>query len=223
MIGTITTQLPNGSASIKVPDKGTYYLKEVKAPAVYKLIEGFISVVVGGTSNVVEKTIYNEQNKYFITVYKKDSVNNAPLGDSEFEVYDESNQYIGKMKTTLPTGAATFEVPNAGIYFLREVKAPEGYTLKPGLIPVSVGGTVNVVERTIYNDKTPKYILRVYKKDAENKAPLSNAVIGVYEDQYKQIGTIVTTIPDGSGFIEVPKAGTYCLKENCRHQEVTNW
>ena len=216
LIGTVTTQLPNGSASIKVPNAGTYYLKEVKAPNGYKLIEGFIPVEVGQSANVVEKTIYNEQNKYFITVYKKDSVNNAPLGGAEFEVYDEANKYIGRFETQLPTGSATFEVPNAGTYFLKEVKAPEGYTLKPGLIPVSVGGTVNVVERTIYNDKTPenpKYILRVYKYDEESKAPLANAVIGVYDNQYKQVGIITTTIPDGSGYIVVDNPRTYYLKE----------
>lgn len=213
LIGTITTTLPNGSASIKVPNAGTYYLKEIKAPDGYKLIEGFIPVEVGSTTNVVEKTIYNEQDKFFITVYKKDSVNNTPLGGAEFEVYDESNNLIGKFVTQLPTGAGTFEVPNAGTYFLKEVKAPDGYTLKPGLIPVVVGGTVNVVEKTIYNDKTPQYIIRVYKQDAENKAPLSQAVIGVYDSNYNKIGEITTTIPDGSGYIVVDNPGTYYLKE----------
>ena len=214
LIGTVTTKLPNGSAAIKVPGPGTYYLREVQAPSGYKLVEGFIPVEVNETANVVEKTIYNEQDKYFITVYKKDTENKAPLGDAEFEVYDETNKFIGKFVTQLPTGASTFEVPNAGTYFLKEVKAPDGYVLKPDLIPVSVGGTTNVVERTIYNEKAEdRYIIRVYKKDKENKAPLSQAVIGVYDDQYHQVGTIVTTIPDGSGYLVVNKPGTYYLKE----------
>lgn len=216
VIGTVTTKLPNGSDSIKVPHTGTFYLQEVKAPEGYKLIEGLIPVEVDGTANVVEKTIYNEKNKFFLTVYKKDKINNAPLGDAEFEVYDISNKLIGKFQTQLPTGAATFEVPNEGTYFLKEVKAPNGYTLIQGMIPVTVGGTTNVVEKTIYNEKIPdkpKYIIKVYKKDKVNNAPLSNATFGVYDANKNQIGTFETTIPDGSGVFEVPSAGTYYLKE----------
>ncbi len=218
LIGTITTTLPNGDATIKVPNPGIYYLKEVKAPDGYILKSGFISVTVGSTTNVVEKTIYNEKEddrEYWIKVYKKDIINNAPLADAKFEVFTENNISLGTFTTTLPNGEGTFKVPSPGIYYLKEIKAPEGYTLKQGFIPVTVSKNNNVVETTIYNEKPEeeKYILKVYKKDTTNKAPLEHAVIGVYDSNYKQIGTITTTIPDGSGYFEVDYPGQFYLKE----------
>jgi len=86
-------------------------LKEVTAPAGYTLKQGFIEVAVDGSTNVVEKTIYNKQDKeYSIKVYKKDEDNNAPLGEAVFDVYKEDKKTkVGTITTvsythlTLPT------------------------------------------------------------------------------------------------------------------------
>lgn len=219
LIGTVTTTLPNGSATIRVPSEGTYYLKEVQAPEGYVLVDGLIPVEVNSAVNVVAKTIYNEKpkmpDKYFITIYKKDKVNNAPLADATFEIYDTQNKLITTATTALPNGSVTVEVPSAGTYFLKEVKAPEGYVLRQDLVAVTVGGAANVVESTIYNEKAgkPSYVIKVYKKDKVNNAPLSDAVFGVYDENKDKLGEFVTTLPDGSGYFEVRNEGTYYLKE----------
>lgn len=217
-VGTITIEAPNGFASIEVPEEGNYFLKETKAPKGYEPITDFIEVAVGRDNNIVEKTIYNEQEdkqEYWIKVYKQDVVNKAPLADATFEVFTETNVSLGTFTTTLPNGEGTFKVQGPGVYYLKEIKSPYGYTLKQGFIPVTVSKTNNVVQTTIYNEQTDKekYVLKVYKKDTTNKAPLEHAVIGVYDSNYKQIGTITTTIPDGSGYFEVDYPGQFYLKE----------
>lgn len=217
-VGTITTEAPNGFASIEVPEEGNYFLKETKAPKGYEPITDFIEVAVGRDNNIVEKTIYNEQEdkqEYWIKVYKQDVINKAPLADATFEVFTESNVSLGTFTTTLPNEEGTFKVQGPGVYYLKEIKSPYGYTLKQGFIPVTVSKTNNVVQTTIYNEQSDKekYVLKVYKKDTTNKAPLEHAVIGVYDSNYKQIGTITTTIPDGSGYFEVDYPGQFYLKE----------
>ncbi len=217
-VGTITTEAPNGFASIEVPEEGNYFLKETKAPKGYEPITDFIEVAVGRDNNIVEKTIYNEQEdkqEYWIKVYKQDVINKAPLADGTFEVFTESNVSLGTFTTTLPNEEGTFKVQGPGVYYLKEIKSPYGYTLKQGFIPVTVSKTNNVVQTTIYNEQSDKekYVLKVYKKDTTNKAPLEHAVIGVYDSNYKQIGTITTTIPDGSGYFEVDYPGQFYLKE----------
>ena len=136
-----------------MPHAGTYYLKELKAPEGYTLKSGFIEVNVDGTTNVVEKSIYNEQEKheYFIKVIKQDEVNHAPLADAKFDLYKaDKTTKIGTITTTLPNGSASIKVPSLGTYYLKEVTAPSGYTLKQGFIEVAIDGSTNVVEKTIY-------------------------------------------------------------------------
>ena len=120
-------------------------------------------------------------------MYKQDVINKAPLADATFEVFTESNVSLGTFTTTLPNGEGTFKVQGPGVYYLKEIKSPYGYTLKQGFIPVTVSKTNNVVQTTIYNEQTDKekYVLKVYKKDTTNKAPLEHAVIGVYDSNYK--------------------------------------
>ena len=102
-------------------------------------------------------------------------------------MFTESNVSLGTFTTTLPNGEGTFKVQGPGVYYLKEIKSPYGYTLKQGFIPVTVSKTNNVVQTTIYNEQTDKekYVLKVYKKDTTNKAPLEHAVIGVYDSNYK--------------------------------------
>lgn len=218
-LGTFNTTLPDGFGSFKVDSRGTYYLKEIKAPDGYKIKEGYIAIIVDASTDVVQTTIYNEkiiEKEHWIKVYKKDKVNNAPLGNAIFEVYDSTNAYIGKMITSLPTGGAEFKVSHEGIYYLKEIQAPDGYILKPDLIPVEVNSTANVVEKTIFNEQKEKeqYIIRVYKKDEINNAPIKDAIIGIYDSNKNLLGELKTTIPDGSGYFTVDSEGTYYLKEH---------
>lgn len=218
-LGIFKTTLPDGSGIFKVPSSGIYYLKEIQSPYGYTLKEGYTAVTVDTSTEIVETTIYNEkttEKEYWIKIYKKDKVNNAPLGNTIFEVYDNNSVYIGKMVTTLPTGGAEFKVSHEGTYYLKEVQAPYGYILIPDLIPIEVNSTINVIEKTIFNAKSEKeqYIIRVYKKDETNKAPIEDAIIGVYDSSKKLIGEFKTTIPDGSGYFTVNSKGTYYLKEH---------
>lgn len=214
-VGTITTEAPNGFASIEVPEEGNYFLKETKAPKGYEPITDFIEVAVGRDNNIVEKTIYNDKQLY-IKVIKQDEDNRAPLENAIFEVYQEDKETkVGTITTTLPDGSATIKVPHAGTYYLKELKSPEGYTLKSGFIEVNVDGTTNVVEKTIYNEQEEhEYFIKVIKQDKVNKAPLADAKFDLYkEDKVTKIGTITTTLPNGSATIRVPEIGIYYLKE----------
>jgi len=87
-------------------------------------------------------------------VIKQDEVNKAPLADATFDVFaSDKTTKIGTIITTLPNGSASIKVPGLGTYYLKEVTAPAGYTLKSGFIEVTLNEAVNVVEKTIYNEK----------------------------------------------------------------------
>ena len=51
-VGTITTEAPNGFASIEVPEEGNYFLKETKAPRGYEPLTDFIEVALAETTTL---------------------------------------------------------------------------------------------------------------------------------------------------------------------------
>ena len=80
---------------------------------------------------------------------------------------EDKKTKVATITTTLPNGTGSLTVKEAGTYYLKEVSAPTGYILKSGFIEVTLNEAVNVVEKTIYNEKDRDYVINIIKKARE--------------------------------------------------------
>ncbi|MBR3905770.1 MAG: Cna B-type domain-containing protein, partial [Clostridia bacterium] len=182
----------NGEAKLEGLIAGnTYWVKETKAPAGYKLSDTKYSVtVVKETTTPINNgnAITNEVSDgvgsiYLYKVATDNSGNNATgwLAGAEFDVFMVENwqkgQKIGTM-TTDENGYAEFTVPSLGQYIVVEAKAPAGYEKDYGERWVEVQNegdhkqvqgdkNYNGTNNCIGNKKQATAYLEVYKLGAE--------------------------------------------------------
>lgn len=109
----------------------------------------------------------------------------SPLEGAEFELYADADltEQIGQTSTTTAQGLINFELLDAGTYYLKETKAPAGYTLLADPIKVKItatdaaDGTFTLeVNGQEVDETTGTYVSRI---DAEN----GTAIIAV--ENYK--------------------------------------
>ncbi len=204
-IGTMTTN-SNGVATYGVKSngyslvKGTYYVREITAPAgyeedstVYRVVvtEGTLTYANGG-SPVINRGFGN------IAIKKADQ-NGNPLAGVVFGVFSGPDaltaSYIGSC-TTRANGIATFgentseenpyapyELREGTTYYFREIHAPQGYKMNDGVYPVTV-----VRGQTTYansgNPVVNEYMLggiAIRKLDTSGQ-PLAGVKFGIYSD-----------------------------------------
>lgn len=146
-VGSEMTTAANGIITWSGVTPGDYTIKETAAPAGYAAddTEWTVTVPAGqssvktyypdGTNN---GTIVNVADSGRLRLYKENE-NAEPLGGAVFEVYALSDDTVGALLDTITTGANGYGISNvllpaspAGTrYFVKEVKAPDGYTLDP--------------------------------------------------------------------------------------------
>jgi uncharacterized repeat protein (TIGR01451 family)/LPXTG-motif cell wall-anchored protein len=134
---------------------GSYYLKEVSAPAGYVIDDSFHPVTVLEGSGTLTVDISNSRIPYPIGVYKVDSGSSAPLAGVVFNLYSDAagTHLLATLPETDQAGyaqtAATFA---PGTYYLQEQAAPTGYLADNTLYPVVVnvgqkGGVATITVR----------------------------------------------------------------------------
>ncbi len=135
--------------------------QSVKVTYEAKVNENAITGTVGNNNNIKleynnkpnETTTVNVDKKVYsfnINVLKfgKDSVTNTPLEGAVFGLYTDLAGQAIKTAETDETGNISFEKLAAGTYYLKETKAPQGYTLLANPIKVEIsqeGGVVSAV------------------------------------------------------------------------------
>ncbi|MEV8530897.1 SpaA isopeptide-forming pilin-related protein [Streptomyces sp. NPDC051211] len=131
-----------------------------------------------------------------VTVFKRDSVTQAPLADARFELWRETNNVPGLQTgmggdtkwdgdcLTGPDGRCTRTVP-LGEYYWREVQPPPGYALPVNpVFPVTAsipGGGVSVPALDLRN-RAELGRVSVLKRDANNQEPLSGATFELWRE-----------------------------------------
>ncbi len=147
-ITSITTN-SEGIATSGLLDYGTYYVKETKAPDKYTIkveVSDTIGIVEDG--KVYEISIFNNRVKGTVTISKEDSITgNKPQGEATLKgavygvyarntIYDpadksvkyNANDKVGELVTD-ENANATLSNLYLGEYYIKEIKASEGYTL----------------------------------------------------------------------------------------------
>lgn len=145
----------NGYAMTKALPYGVYVLEQVKGKEGYE-IKGPITFEIDGTESLVNPpplTLSDQPILYRLKFIKTDSVTGKTitLSNASFKLKDADGNYVKQTVyypreqvidtfTTDETGSVTLpETVTWGLYFVEEVKAPEGYLIRTESLSVFVG------------------------------------------------------------------------------------
>ena len=198
---------------------GEYYLRELEAPAGFRLDSSRISFRIKA-DEVKEVTVTNKQEASTagsLLVIKK-SDDDKPLSGAVFGIYDAATREKLEEITTDRYGEAVLEL-EAGEYFLRELKAPAGYARSADKVDFKIK-TGETREITLSNkrlkpestDASTTGTVKLIKKAEGSGRPLSGAVFEVFSlADNKNAGEIISGT-NGTAVISLP-AGDYYLLE----------
>ncbi|MCU7751918.1 SpaA isopeptide-forming pilin-related protein [Bacillus cereus] len=156
VVGEAKTTNKDGVVKFESLVPGKYTLEETKAPEGYKALE--VTVEVNVVANeVVKQEVMNEKAKEEITgqleITKVDANNtNKILAGAVFEIWKDGTKI--DTLTTNKSGKATSKELEPGDYTLKEIKAPEGYTLSDKEMKFTISNEkIEVVKLQITNKK----------------------------------------------------------------------
>ncbi|COQ24748.1 Collagen adhesion protein [Streptococcus pneumoniae] len=159
VVGEAKTTNKDGVVKFENLVPGKYTLEETKAPEGYKALE--VTVEVNVVANeVVKQEVMNEKVKEEITgqleITKVDANNtNKILAGAVFEIWKDGTKI--DILTTNKSGKATSKKLEPGDYTLKEIQAPEGYTLSDKEMKFTISNEkIEVVKLQITNEKDPE-------------------------------------------------------------------
>ena len=236
-IRVTTTDSPDGVRVENLPRVDSYSVQEIQAPEGYILdptiytytLEEFENEYGSDGKTITAKRLsVNCDNKSVmgnLRIRKMDQENGELLSGAEFEIrkgvppqsYEDagSDQYekVGIITIGMDGTGEYNNIPY-GKYFLREIKAPEGYQISKELIPFAVEKNQQMIELDIPNRKLEGELTIVKVDSEDNQKPLAGAVFTIHrEDTDQQVGDELITNLDGKiGPISLPY-GKYYIKE----------
>ena len=220
---TNVTTSSSGIASFEVDDSQSYYIKEISAPDGYSKDSDCHAATVGGSITIsdTKETTYGS-----IDILKVDSDDNSTvLSGAEFGLYSDSScsvsvtDFIGNSKgKTDGYGSLTFVVDDSKTYYIKELSAPDGYTLNDECLLADTTNVIVFSNKKIVAD-SGKIIIN--KVDASDEKPIkgvkfellkSDKVSRATDKDGNEIGVLTT---DDNGKVEVSNLlfDTYYLKE----------
>ncbi len=204
-----------------------YYVRESQAPTGY-VLSGVIREVQTEVDKIAQaEAIENKRATTNIQIVKTDQNGEKPLAGAIFRLYTtpECTTPVLTLPATNGDGIArsdNFQITQEW-YYLKEVKAPEGYALSTTVIPVKPQSgatlTIDPVRNGKDGDMTEIHIIKKDEDDLEKV--LSGAIYGIYPTSDCKSGTVLGMIgPTGkdgrasSGkFVKPQDQDTYYLKE----------
>ncbi|MEK4763713.1 SpaA isopeptide-forming pilin-related protein [Bacillus sp. FSL L8-0099] len=158
VVGEAKTTDKDGVVKFENVVPGKYTLEETKAPEGYKALEMTVEVNIVA-NEVVKQEVLNEKVKEKVTgqveITKVDANDtNKTLAGAVFEILKDGTKI--DTLTTDKNGKATSKKLEAGDYILKEVQAPEGYTLSNKEIKFTISNQkIEVIKLQITNQKEP--------------------------------------------------------------------
>ncbi|GGC88567.1 SpaA isopeptide-forming pilin-related protein [Enterococcus wangshanyuanii] len=201
----------NGIAQTTTLPLGNYSIRETKAPSGYQLESSrmYFSLMRSGQLLCLTKcNVPLPEQKGGLQVVKTNESNQV-LAGAVFDVYNSSNQLVGRITTGANGVAALSNLP-FGTYKLVEVQAPNGYELDSTPKYVTISSTNKTVTIYVTNKKATGKIL-IVKQSVEGRL-LSGATFQVYNANNQLVGTITTNDSGFATLNDLPY-GTYKLVE----------
>ena len=199
----------DGSLAFVVEPNKTYYVKETSAPEGYQGSNECRRVVV--KENDVYESFTNteigvEPEYDNIDIEKVDKTDSSKtLSGAEFGLYSDSgcNNLVSdadgiNKKTTGDSGIISFRVERGNEYYIKELSAPQGYSLNSVCMRASIG-TKMVIKNDSYKESTVKKIDKVTKEG------LGGAKFGLFSDSTCKS---ITTDVNGKDVLETGSDGT---------------
>ena len=194
-----------GHAESPALENGRYMVHQITAPDGYILDQSYQWATVTATENTVLD--FTNRRISALTIQALTEKTHAGLVGT-FEVWEQNGKLI-RTVTTDETGVATIEQLDPGIYVVREVGVPEGYTARTLTQTVTISFET---PSTLNFYHTVKSALTVKKVDADTHTPLAEAEFRITKANGDFVGDYTT---DASGIITVATldAGTYNIAE----------
>lgn len=197
---------------------GTITIQETKAPIGYKINpEIFVRKITSdGTAEAVntynEPIVKEEVIKGRVKVTKVDEETGEKLQGAEFELV---NKATGEVVETLITGAdgtATSGLHPFAEYILREIKAPDKYTLNGQEHFITISEDLVTIEVT-HQNRIIKGRIEINKEDSEIAGlKLEGVKFGIFDENNKLVEEL-TTDENGHAISGWLNYGDYILRE----------
>ncbi|MGU8864944.1 SpaA isopeptide-forming pilin-related protein [Clostridium perfringens] len=201
------TASENGKAFFNDIKPADYILEETEAPTGY-LITNPVNVTVK-PNKVSTVEMVDTQIKGEIQILKIDGETQKPLKGAEFEVKNANGERVKTIISGDDGIAETGVLPFAN-YVIKEIKAPDKYTLDGKEYPVSITKHMETVKLTVANTKKNGSI-EIVKKGDDGKL-LEGAEFNL-EDTNGKVIAAQKSNKDGKVVFSDLKEGNYVLKE----------
>ncbi|MGM8303189.1 SpaA isopeptide-forming pilin-related protein (plasmid) [Clostridium perfringens] len=201
------TASENGKAVFNDIKPADYILEENEAPTGY-LITNPVNVTVK-PNKVSTVEMVDTQIKGKIQILKIDEETQKPLKGAEFEVKNANGERVKTIISGDDGIAETGVLPFAN-YVIKEIKAPDKYTLDGKEYPVSITKHMETVKLTVVNTKKNGSI-EIVKKGDDGKL-LEGAEFNL-EDTNGKVIAAQKSNKDGKVVFSDLKEGNYVLKE----------
>ncbi|WP_283698502.1 SpaA isopeptide-forming pilin-related protein [Clostridium perfringens] len=197
----------SGKAVFNDIKPGEYVIEEIEAPTGY-LIANPVNVTVK-PNKVSTVEMVDTQIKGKIQILKVDGETQKPLKGAEFEVKNANGEKVATITSDENGIAETGLLPFAN-YVIKEIKAPNKYTLDGKEYPVSITKHMETVKLTVTNTKKNGSI-EIVKKGDDGKL-LEGAEFNLEDTNGKVIATQKSN-KDGKVVFSDLKEGNYVIKE----------
>nr|WP_245159374.1 SpaA isopeptide-forming pilin-related protein [Clostridium perfringens] len=212
MNGTVVGEKVSENGELTFTDimDGEYILEEVESP------KGFLKAepvkVTVKASETTEINVVNEQIKGRVEITKIDEETGEPLEGAEFEMVKADTNEVVENMTTKENGKITSGLHPFGDYIIREIKAPNKYTLNGKEYPVTISEHMQTIEIT-HTNRIIKGRVAINKFDNEfTDLKLKDAEFTIYDKNDKEVDKLIT---DENGYDESIDLnyGDYTMKE----------
>ena len=230
-IGKLTTG-EDGTATSNTLYYGGYYLKELSTVEGYELLNTPIPFSILEQDVVLEIPVTNPLITGGVTIIKISGQEIIPsivllsedtedpyayLSGAVFGLYNSQGQKLAEL-TTGEDGRAVYEGLPRGLYYLLELKSPEGHVLSGDMIGFRIDEQGQMVEKIVSNSKG--YGVIEVHKTGESDEALPGVKFEIIRVSTGEKAGEITTDENGIASIELP-LGHYSLVETVTVQGYT--
>lgn len=205
---------------------GNYYIKEISVPDKYILLSTKWDVTTSDfTANqklsVKDVTVSEPVKKLKINLMKYDTEKGktVKLKGAVFSLYRKGETQSIKSVTTDTRGEASFGTQLYGEYYIKEIKAPEGYILDTTVYNITLDmftdDETTIPVHTVEAGNTEEKIqIAISKTEKGTTIPIKDAVFGIYKKTGSTETEIERETTDDAGKLSFASIGYAEIKNN---------